>query len=52
MVMKYKNPFIHGTLFVDKNIFEEVGGYDENFYFAQDYKFYIKIVTILEKSFH
>ena len=40
LVMKYKNPFIHGTLFVDKNIFEEVGGYDENFYFAQDYKFY------------
>tara|TARA_B100001121_G_C18586602_1_gene572400 strand:- start:195 stop:899 length:705 start_codon:yes stop_codon:yes gene_type:complete len=41
LVMKYKNPFIHGTLFVDKNVFEEVGGYDENFYFAQDYKFYI-----------
>ncbi len=40
LVMKYKNPFIHGTLFVDKNVFEEVGGYDENFYFAQDYKFY------------
>ena len=40
LVMKYKNPFIHGTLFADKNIFEEVGGYDENFYFAQDYKFY------------
>ena len=38
--MKYKNPFIHGTLFLDKNIFEEVGGYDENFYFAQDYKLY------------
>ncbi len=41
LVMKYKNPFIHGTLFVDRNIFEEVGGYDENFYFAQDYKLYI-----------
>ena len=40
IVMKYKNPFIHGTLFLDKNIFEEVGGYDENFYFAQDYKLY------------
>ena len=40
IVMKYKNPFIHGTLFLDKNIFEEFGGYDENFYFAQDYKLY------------
>lgn len=40
LVIKYKNPFIHGTLFLKKNIFEEVGGYDENFYFAQDYKFY------------
>tara|TARA_B100000575_G_scaffold162149_1_gene129564 strand:+ start:2119 stop:2823 length:705 start_codon:yes stop_codon:yes gene_type:complete len=41
LVIKYKNPFIHGTLFVNKNVFEEVGGYDENFYFAQDYKFYL-----------
>ncbi len=41
LVIKYKNPFIHGTLFANKNVFEEVGGYDENFYYAQDYKFYI-----------
>ncbi len=41
LVIKYKNPFIHGTLFAHKNVFEEVGGYDENFYYAQDYKFYI-----------
>ena len=45
LVMKYKNPFIHGTLFVDKNIFEEVGGYDENFYFAQDYKLYLDLLS-------
>ncbi len=40
LVLKYKNPFIHGTLFIYKNVFDEIGGYDENFYFAQDYKFY------------
>ena len=51
LVMKYKNPFIHGTLFVDKNIFKEVGGYDENFYFAQDYKFYKDCYSIGKKMF-
>ena len=39
-VMKYKNPFIHGTLVLDRSVIENIGGYDENFYFSQDYKFY------------
>ena len=38
LVMKYKNPFIHGTLLIKKSIFEEVGFYNEKFYFSQDYK--------------
>lgn len=38
LVMKYKNPFIHGTLFIQKETLKSVGCYDENFYFAQDYK--------------
>jgi len=38
ILMKYKNPFIHGTLLLKKSILEEVGLYDENFYYAQDYK--------------
>ena len=36
--MKYKNPFIHGTLLIKKSIMEDIGLYDENFYYAQDYK--------------
>ena len=36
--MKFKNPFIHGTLFIKKSILLDVGKYDENFYYAQDYK--------------
>ena len=39
-VINYKNPFIHGTLFMKKSIMDEIGGYDENFYFSQDYKFF------------
>ena len=37
-VMKYKNPFIHGTLFIKKSVLLDVGKYDESFYYAQDYK--------------
>ena len=40
MVMKYKNPFIHGTLMIKKKVLLKVGGYDERFYYSQDYKLY------------
>ena len=40
MVMKYKNPFIHGTLVIKKSVIENIGGYDERFYYAQDYKLF------------
>lgn len=36
--MKFKNPFIHGSLMIRKTVFEELNKYDENFYYAQDYK--------------
>jgi len=38
MIIKYKNPFIHGSLLIKKSVIEDLGGYDENFYYAQDYK--------------
>lgn len=38
IVMKIKNPFVHGSLFLRKDELLNVGGYDENFYYAQDYK--------------
>ena len=38
IVMKIKNPFVHGSLFLRKDELLNIGGYDENFYYAQDYK--------------
>lgn len=38
LLINYKNPFVHGTLMIKKNIITEIGGYDENFYYSQDYK--------------
>ncbi len=38
LVIKFKNPFVHGSLLVRKNVMESLGGYDENFYYSQDYK--------------
>ena len=38
LIIKFKNPFVHGSLVVRKNVMESLGGYDENFYYSQDYK--------------
>ncbi len=38
ILMSFKNPYIHGTLLIKKNIIEEMDCYNEKFYFAQDYK--------------
>ena len=45
LVSKYKNPFIHGTLVIKKNLFHLMGGYDEKFYFAQDYKLMSDLIS-------
>ncbi len=39
-VVKYKNPFIHGTLMIYKDVLKDIGMYDEKFYLAQDYKLF------------
>ena len=39
-VMRYKNPFIHGSLLIERTIISDVGFYDEKFYYAQDYKLF------------
>ncbi len=47
-ILKYfKNPFIHGSLLFKKTALEEVGFYNENFYYAQDYKL---IIDLLKKG--
>ena len=40
LIIKYKNPFIHGTLMIKKNTLLEIGKYNEKFYYAQDYKLF------------
>ncbi len=37
-VMNLKNPFVHGSLMITKKALTNVGGYNEVFYYAQDYK--------------
>jgi len=37
-VLLFKNPFVHGTFLIKKSILIEIGGYDEDYQFAQDYK--------------
>ena len=44
IVKKYKNPFIHGTLMVRKNAIINVGMYDENMKYAQDYKLFLELL--------
>jgi glycosyltransferase involved in cell wall biosynthesis len=43
-VLKFKNPFIHGTLLAKKTAINDIGNYDENFYYAQDYKLFFDLL--------
>tara|TARA_B100001564_G_scaffold360007_1_gene384688 strand:- start:1033 stop:1704 length:672 start_codon:yes stop_codon:yes gene_type:complete len=48
LIMKIKNPFIHGSLMLSRNSLESIGGYNEKFYYAQDYKL---LSDLLSKNF-
>ena len=37
-MIKYKNPYIHGSLVIKKTVLKEVNNYHESFYYSQDYK--------------
>jgi len=43
IILRYKNPFIHGTILIKKETFFQLGMYDEKFYYAQDYKLFIDL---------
>ena len=45
LIINLKNPFVHGTLLIKKSVILEVGIYDENFYFSQDYKLFKDLLT-------
>ena len=42
-LIKYKNPFIHGTLLAKKELLVNVGKYDEKYRYAQDYFLFAKL---------
>lgn len=37
-VIKFKNPIVHGSLMINSKTIKELGSYNKNFYYAQDYK--------------
>lgn len=41
---KYKNPYIHGTMMIEKCCMLELGKYDETFLYAQDYKLFLELI--------
>jgi glycosyltransferase involved in cell wall biosynthesis len=38
IINKIQNPFIHGSLIIEKQCIDKVGGYNNDFYYSQDYK--------------
>ena len=49
LIIKYKNPFIHGSLLIKKRVLKNVGMYDEKFKFAQDYKLMFDLIRLNHK---
>jgi glycosyltransferase involved in cell wall biosynthesis len=43
-LLKYKNPFIHGSLCIKMEAILEIGKYDELFYYSQDYKLFSDLI--------
>jgi hypothetical protein len=41
--LNYKCPFGHGTVMMRRSALEYVGGYDENFLYAQDYDLWLRL---------
>ena len=45
LVMRYKNPFIHGTLLIQSEVLRKIGLYNEEYQYSQDYKLYRDLVN-------
>lgn len=39
----FNNIFVHGTMMVKRQALLDVGGYNEDFYYAQDYELYLRL---------
>tara|TARA_B100000609_G_scaffold198312_1_gene197619 strand:- start:2864 stop:3670 length:807 start_codon:yes stop_codon:yes gene_type:complete len=44
IILKRKNPLVHGSVMFRKNSLIEAGGYDERYMFAQDYELYLRFI--------
>ncbi len=44
ILIRFKNPFIHGTLFASKDLLTRLNFYNEEFYYAQDYELFSRIL--------
>lgn len=45
LLIKFKNPFIHGTLLIKKTAIASIDFYDEQFIYAQDYKLFTDLMS-------
>lgn len=43
--IKIKNPFIHGTLMIKKEVLNKLGNYNEKYIYAQDYKLMTDLIN-------
>lgn len=42
--LPFYNPFVHGSVMVQRRLLEEVGGYDEAYRYAQDYELWARLM--------
>ena len=42
-VLRYKNPIIHGSLIINKDVLKKINYYDEDFLYSQDYELIIRM---------
>tara|TARA_A100001015_G_scaffold301720_1_gene388964 strand:+ start:407 stop:1081 length:675 start_codon:yes stop_codon:yes gene_type:complete len=51
ITMKFKNPYIHGTLAIEKLLLNSIGNYSEDFYYSQDFRLYLDLLQKNEKIY-
>lgn len=44
LIIRFKNPFIHGSLLITKNLLNKINQYDEEYYYSQDYKLFCDLI--------
>lgn len=48
----FRMPFLHQTMVIKKELFDEIGFFDEKYKIAADYKWVIKMILADKKGFH